>query len=103
MSSRSSSCAFWPANRVCAEVGRRVVLSLTLVLGLESLVEAHPSVKVFVGAVDEKLTASGMIQPGLGDVGDRLFGTQAEKPLGAVAGPGLTVVADEHPSKRQRE
>lgn len=103
MSSRSLSCAFWPANRVCADISSRVALSSTLDLGLESLVESHPSVKVFVGAVDEKLTASGMIQPGLGDVGDRLFGTQAEKPLGAVAGPGPAVLADEHPSKRQRE
>ena len=36
---------------------------------------AHPDVEVFCGIVDERLNEKGYIVPGLGDAGDRLFGT----------------------------
>jgi uracil phosphoribosyltransferase len=42
---------------------------------LVKLREAHPEVPVFVGAVDERLDERGFICPGLGDAGDRQFGT----------------------------
>jgi len=42
--------------------------------GLEVLTKAHPEVSVTVGMVDKKLTDTGIVLPGLGDVGDRLFG-----------------------------
>lgn len=41
--------------------------------GLKRLVDEHPEVEVWVGHVDEKLSPSGLIVPGLGDVGDRLY------------------------------
>jgi uracil phosphoribosyltransferase len=44
--------------------------------GAARLTEAHPDVPVFAAALDRKLNASGYILPGLGDAGDRLFGTK---------------------------
>ncbi len=43
--------------------------------GIKTLREAHPDVEIFCGALDEKLNENGYIVPGLGDAGDRLFGT----------------------------
>jgi len=43
--------------------------------GLEALHVAHPDVDVYIAALDEKLNDYGYIVPGLGDAGDRLFGT----------------------------
>jgi uracil phosphoribosyltransferase len=43
--------------------------------GLLKLREAHPDVPIYVGAVDERLDDRGYICPGLGDAGDRQFGT----------------------------
>lgn len=43
--------------------------------GVEALRNAHPDVDIYCGAVDEKLNENGYIVPGLGDAGDRLFGT----------------------------
>lgn len=43
--------------------------------GIEALRKAHPDVDIYCGAVDEKLNENGYIVPGLGDAGDRLFGT----------------------------
>ena len=44
--------------------------------GVEKLATAHPDVKIFVAVLDEKLNENGYILPGLGDAGDRLFGTK---------------------------
>ena len=38
--------------------------------------DAHPDVTVFTAAVDETLDPQGFIVPGIGDAGDRLFGTR---------------------------
>lgn len=43
--------------------------------GVRVMQENHPDVDLFVGCLDEKLNESGYIVPGLGDAGDRLFGT----------------------------
>lgn len=43
--------------------------------GIEALTKAHPDVQVYCAAVDEKLNENGYILPGLGDAGDRIFGT----------------------------
>lgn len=60
--------------------------------GLRRLSEVHGDVQVTVGMVDETLTEDGLVLPGLGDSGDRLFGTP--------------MVDDDddllHPSKRKR-
>ncbi len=44
--------------------------------GIKKMEEAHPDVDIFVGALDEKLNSHGYIVPGLGDAGDRIFGTK---------------------------
>jgi uracil phosphoribosyltransferase len=44
--------------------------------GVEALKEAHPDVDIYIAALDEKLNEHGYIIPGLGDAGDRLFGTK---------------------------
>ena len=44
--------------------------------GIRAMQEAHPDVDVYVGALDEKLNDHGYIVPGLGDAGDRIFGTK---------------------------
>ncbi|GAA5909966.1 hypothetical protein JCM5296_002547 [Sporobolomyces johnsonii] len=43
--------------------------------GLDKVAAAYPGLEVFVGGVDDELTQDGMIIPGLGDSGDRLFAT----------------------------
>lgn len=44
--------------------------------GLRNFHDVHPDVPVYVAAVDERLNEQGYIMPGLGDAGDRLFGTK---------------------------
>ena len=44
--------------------------------GLKKLQEEHPDVDITVGELDEKLNPAGYIVPGLGDAGDRIFGTK---------------------------
>ena len=44
--------------------------------GVKAMQEAHPDVDIYIGALDEKLNDHGYIVPGLGDAGDRTFGTK---------------------------
>lgn len=44
--------------------------------GIEKLQQAHPDVDIYIAGLDEKLNDHGYIIPGLGDAGDRLFGTK---------------------------
>ena len=44
--------------------------------GIEKMKESHPDVDMYIGALDEKLNDHGYIVPGLGDAGDRIFGTK---------------------------
>ncbi|EIA21479.1 uracil phosphoribosyltransferase [Listeria fleischmannii 1991] len=44
--------------------------------GVEALQKAHPDVEIYIAGLDEKLNEQGYIVPGLGDAGDRLFGTK---------------------------
>ena len=44
--------------------------------GVKKVQEAHPDINIFLAALDEKLNEKGYIVPGLGDCGDRLFGTK---------------------------
>ena len=44
--------------------------------GVKALQEAHPDVDLFIAAIDERLNENKYIVPGLGDAGDRLFGTK---------------------------
>ncbi len=44
--------------------------------GIERLQKDHPDVDIYVAAVDDHLNEHGYIVPGLGDAGDRIFGTK---------------------------
>ena len=44
--------------------------------GIEAMQAAHPDVDIFVAALDDHLNENGYIVPGLGDAGDRIFGTK---------------------------
>ena len=44
--------------------------------GIEKVQEAHPDIDIYVAAIDEELNEDAYIVPGLGDAGDRLFGTK---------------------------
>ena len=44
--------------------------------GVKKMQELHPDVDMFIGALDERLNEHGYIVPGLGDAGDRIFGTK---------------------------
>ncbi len=44
--------------------------------GLERVTKAHPDVDIYVASIDERLNENGYILPGLGDAGDKIFGTK---------------------------
>lgn len=61
------------------EAGARQIRFLCLLAapeGIERLQQAHPDVPVVTAAVDERLNEKGYIVPGLGDAGDRMYGTR---------------------------
>jgi uracil phosphoribosyltransferase len=66
------------AVSIVKERGARDVRFLCLVAapeGLRAIHDAHPDVPVYAASLDRELDAHGYIRPGLGDAGDRLFGT----------------------------
>jgi len=54
----------------------KFVCLLTCPEGIAAMQEAHPDVPVFTAAIDRQLDEQGYILPGLGDAGDRIFGTK---------------------------
>jgi uracil phosphoribosyltransferase len=54
----------------------RFVCLLAAPEGIEHLTRAHPDVEIWTAAIDERLNDHGYIVPGLGDAGDRMFGTK---------------------------
>ena len=67
------------AVRIVKEAGCKSVRLVCLIAapeGIAAMEQAHPDVDIYIGQVDEKLNEHGYIVPGLGDAGDRLFGTK---------------------------
>jgi uracil phosphoribosyltransferase len=58
----------------CTDV--RLICLVAAPEGVRRLAEDHPSVPVFAASLDRQLDERGYILPGLGDAGDRIFGTQ---------------------------
>jgi uracil phosphoribosyltransferase len=59
--------------------GCKIIKGLFLVAapeGIERVEKVHPDVDIYVAAIDEKLNDIGYILPGLGDAGDKIFGTK---------------------------
>ena len=44
--------------------------------GIKRISDAHPDVEIYTASIDERLNAVGYILPGLGDAGDKIFGTK---------------------------
>jgi len=44
--------------------------------GIKAVIDAHPDIEIFTAAIDERLNEKGYILPGLGDAGDKIFGTR---------------------------
>ena len=61
-------------QRNCKHI--RLVNLIAAPEGIERVQKDHPDVNIYVAACDEKLNEHGYIVPGLGDAGDRLFGTK---------------------------
>jgi len=54
----------------------KFVCLLTCPEGIANMRKAHPDVPIYTAAIDRQLNEHGYILPGLGDAGDRIFGTQ---------------------------
>ena len=61
-------------DRGCKDV--KLVNLIAAPEGVEAFQKAHPDVDIYVAALDEKLNEHAYIVPGLGDAGDRIFGTK---------------------------
>jgi len=60
------------------EAGARHIRLVNLLAtrdGIDRVQKHHPAVRIYTAAIDRQLNSSGYILPGLGDAGDRLFGT----------------------------
>ena len=60
--------------RGCKNIKQMSIIAAPI--GVETLAKAHPDVQIYVATVDRQLNEHGYILPGLGDAGDRLFGTK---------------------------
>lgn len=80
----------WGAKRIV------VIAAIAAQSGLNKLLEKHPDCAVYVGAVDTETSESGMILPGIGDAGDRSYGTPVED-----KGSDEVGVVDESPAKKK--
>ena len=61
-------------RRGCTHIKLMVLVAVPE--GIERIQKEHPDVDIYCGAVDERLNERGYIVPGLGDAGDRIFGTK---------------------------
>lgn len=61
-------------NRGCKNIHFMCIIAAPE--GVKAMQEAHPDVDMYIGSLDEKLNEHGYIVPGLGDAGDRIFGTK---------------------------
>lgn len=60
----------------CGTVDLKFMCIIAAQEGINMVQKYHPDVKIYTAAVDERLNSHGYIVPGLGDAGDRLFGTK---------------------------
>jgi uracil phosphoribosyltransferase len=72
----NSAAAAVTRLKACKPKSIKFLCLLTCPEGINALYQAHPDVPVFTAAIDRELNDHGYILPGLGDAGDRIFGTQ---------------------------
>lgn len=63
----------WGAKRIV------IVAAVGAKAGVDKLLAMHPDIDIFIGQIDETLSEDGMILPGIGDAGDRLFATPSDE------------------------
>jgi len=63
----------WGAKRIV------IVAAVGAQAGVDKLLQMHPDIDIYIGQIDETLTEEGMISPGIGDAGDRLFATPSDE------------------------
>ena len=67
------------AIQMLKEKGVKKIIMMCIIAapeGVKAVTDAHPDVDIYIGALDEKLNEKKYIVPGLGDAGDRIFGTK---------------------------
>lgn len=72
----NSAAAAVTRLKACKPKSIKFLCLLTCPEGINALYQAHPDVPVYTAAIDRELNSHGYILPGLGDAGDRIFGTQ---------------------------
>jgi len=70
----SSAAIGFLKDRGCTNI--KLMCLIAAPAGVKKMQETHPDVDIYVAALDEKLNEHAYIVPGLGDAGDRLFGTK---------------------------
>ncbi len=74
------------ALTMLAERGARNMTFVCIIaapVGIATVLSAHPTLRIVTAAVDERLNEHGYIVPGLGDAGDRMFGSSSSVPVSA--------------------
>jgi len=66
----------WGAKKIV------VVAAIGARQGVENLLKAHPDITIYIGEIDDVLSTEGMIIPGIGDAGDRLFSPPGDEEVG---------------------
>lgn len=84
----------WGAKKVV------VIAAIGSKKGVDDLMAKHPDVDLHIGALDNKLSEDGMILPGLGDAGDRMFSTPEDEIVDVL--PDMAPPTPEHPSKKRK-
>ena len=72
----NSAAAAVTRLKACKPKSIKFLCLLTCPEGINTMYQAHPDVRIFTAAIDRGLNDHGYIMPGLGDAGDRIFGTQ---------------------------
>jgi uracil phosphoribosyltransferase len=77
----------WGAKKII------VIAAIGAKEGVDALLAAHPDIDIYIGEIDNTLTEEGMILPGIGDAGDRLFSTPSDE---------VVVASDENSPKKRK-
>jgi uracil phosphoribosyltransferase len=72
----NSAAAAVTRLKACKPKSIKFLCLLTCPEGINTMYKEHPDVRIFTAAIDRGLNDHGYIMPGLGDAGDRIFGTQ---------------------------
>lgn len=76
LATSNSAVAAITKLKKCGATKIRFLCLVSAPEGIQALRETHPNVPIYTAAIDERLNEHGYIVPGLGDAGDRIFGTK---------------------------